>query len=99
MDLREHGGRLDAPTLEDPLSCPLQGRRRWIDAGSLQRRVGLDGGVEAQLAELDAEMKRLGAAVEKLENDNRRVRQEAQEKVDKLSERIRELNQQLLRTR
>ncbi len=51
---------------------------------------------DEQIQQLRARITEHGQEMEKLRNDLARVKREAQEKIDKLSERIRELNQRLV---
>lgn len=48
--------------------------------------------INAQLAEMDGQ-------AESIRSQHSRLRQEAQEKIDKLTDRIRELNQKLMQTK
>ena len=51
---------------------------------------------DEQIEELKARHQELGTERERLKGDYARLRQEAQEKIDKLMERIKELNQRLM---
>ena len=50
----------------------------------------------AEVQELRAEVASMGRELEKGQNEYTRMRQEAQGKIDKLSERIKDLNQQVM---
>lgn len=51
---------------------------------------------DAQLRELDKRIHDMMAEMERMRGDYNRLRTEAQEKIDKLMERIKELNQRLM---
>ncbi len=57
---------------------------------------GLIRGRDQQIEELGARIQELSQDREKLRGDYARLRQEAQEKIDKLMQRIKELNQQMM---
>jgi hypothetical protein len=51
---------------------------------------------DEQIEEVKARVAEMGQERERLRGDYTRLRQEAQEKIDKLMERIKELNQRLM---
>ncbi len=53
-------------------------------------------GRDQKLGELEARMQDMSSEMEKMRGDYNRLRQEAQEKIDKLMDRIKELNQRLI---
>jgi twitching motility protein PilT len=106
--IEERGGEMSSPADFSQILELLQYRKLYEEQED-RHRVRLaekDQRVDellAALAQRDEQMQQLrtrvtesGQEMEKLRNDYNRVRREAQEKIDKLSERIRELNQRLV---
>ncbi len=106
--IEERGGEMSSPADFSQILELLQYRKLYEEQED-RHRVRLaekDQRVEELLAALgqrDEQMQQLrsrigegGQELEKLRNDYNRVKREAQEKIDKLSERIRELNQRLV---
>lgn len=64
-----------------------------------ERIADLEGviqGRDQRLSELERRLQETHAEMEKMRGDYNRLRQEAQEKIDKLMDRIKELNQRLI---
>jgi twitching motility protein PilT len=105
--IEERGGEMSSPADFSQILELLQYRKLYEEQEDRHRvrLVEKDQRVEELLAALgqrDEQEQQLrsrvtegGQELEKLRNDYNRVKREAQEKIDKLSERIRELNQRL----
>ncbi len=106
--IEERGGEMSSPADFSQILELLQYRKLYEEQEDRHRvhLVEKDQRVEellTALAQRDEQMQQLrtrttegGQEMEKLRNDYNRVKREAQEKIDKLSERIRELNQRLV---
>jgi twitching motility protein PilT len=107
--IEEKGGELSPTTSDFSQIVELQQFRRLYEEqeekiklklaekdeqmGELQHAIRQR---DEQIEELKTRMQEFGTERERLRGDYARLRQEAQEKIDKLKERIKELNQKLL---
>jgi twitching motility protein PilT len=110
--IEERGGSMSPNTADFSQILELQQFRRLYEEqeekvklrlaekderiGELEKAVSIK---EEQGRELQARIQEMGREVERMRGDYTRLRQEAQDKIDKLMERIKELNQRLLSAR
>jgi twitching motility protein PilT len=110
--IEERGGSMSPNTADFSQILELQQFRRLYEEqeekvklrlaekderiGELEKAVSIK---EDQGRELQARIQEMGREVERMRGDYSRLRQEAQDKIDKLMERIKELNQRLLSAR
>ena len=110
--IEERGGSMSPNTADFSQILELQQYRRLYEEqeekarlrlaekderiGELEKAVSIK---EEQGRELQARSQELGREIERMRGDYQRLKQEAQDKIDKLMERIKELNQRLLSPR
>jgi chromosome segregation ATPase len=107
--IEERGGELSPVTSDFSQIVELQQFRRLYEeqeekiklklAEKDEQIVGIQQALrqrDQQIEEVQAKLQEAAAERERLRGDYARLRQEAQEKIDKLMERIKELNQRLM---
>ena len=108
--IEERGGKMNPSTADFSQILELQQFRKLYEeqeekvklrlAEKDERIAQLDGviaGRDEQINELNGRLQEASREMERLRGDQTRLRQEAQEKIDKLMERIKELNQRLMK--
>jgi twitching motility protein PilT len=108
--IEERGGKLSPSTADFSQILELQQFRKLYEEQEEKVKLRLAekderiaqmeavvAGRDEQINELQGRIQEAGREMERLRADQGRLRQEAQEKIDKLMERIKELNQKLLK--